>query len=224
MCMNGDCSIWAGTSSWLRLIFSWKEHRILLLCSEGLNEMSGEGTHGVHRSWAKGVRGNWGVPLASPGARVVRVPWVYMSWSKGCEGYLGCTGPGAREQGMWGVPGVYRSWSKGSEEYLGCTGPGARDVRGTWGVQVLEQGMWGVPGVYRSWSKGCEGCLGCTGPGARDVRDTWGVQVPEIRLFKIVPLFCAFAQVQISSQEWFTPSVMSLTNCTFLVSVKLSKS
>ena len=25
--------------------------------------------------------------------------------------------------------------------YLGCTGPGARDVRGTLGVQVLEQGM-----------------------------------------------------------------------------------
>ncbi len=63
---------------------------------------------------------------------------------------------------------MYRSWSKGCEGYLGCTGPGARDVRGTWGVQVLEQGMRGVPGVYMSWSKGCEGYLGCTSHGARD--------------------------------------------------------
>ena len=75
---------------------------------------------------------------------------------------------------------MYRSWSKGCEGYLGCTGPGARGVRGTWpGVQVLEQGMWEVSGMYRSWSKGCKGYLGCTGPGARDVRGTWGVQVPE---------------------------------------------
>ncbi len=29
---------------------------------------------------------------------------------------------------------MYRSWSKGCEGYLGCTGPGARDFRGTWGV------------------------------------------------------------------------------------------
>ena len=64
---------------------------------------------------------------------------------------------------------MYRSRSKGCEGYLGCTGPGARDVRGTWGVQVLEQGMRGVPGVYMSWSKGCEGYLGCTSHGARNV-------------------------------------------------------
>ncbi len=55
---------------------------------------------------------------------------MYRSWSKGCEGYLGCTGPG-----------------KGCKGYLGCTGPGEQDVRGTLGVQVLKQGM------------GCEGYL-----------------------------------------------------------------
>ncbi len=48
---------------------------------------------------------------------------MYRSLSKGCEGYMGCTGP------------------RGCEGYLGCTGPGAEDVRGTWDVQVLEQQM-----------------------------------------------------------------------------------
>ena len=56
-----------------------------------------------------------------------------MSWSKGCERYLGCIGPGARDVG---VPVVF--WSKGCEGYMWCTGPGARDLRGTWLAQVLE--------------------------------------------------------------------------------------
>ena len=64
---------------------------------------------------------------------------------------------------------MYRSWSEGCDGYLRCTGLGARVVGGTWGVQVLEQGMWGAHGVYRSSSKGCEGYMGCTGSATRDV-------------------------------------------------------
>ncbi len=58
---------------------------------------------------------------------------MYRSWIKGCEGYLGCTVPGAKD--VTGLDGMYRSWSKGCEGYLGCAGPGERGVMGTWGVQ-----------------------------------------------------------------------------------------
>ena len=92
------------------------------------------------------------------------------------------------------VPGVYRSWSKGCEWYLGCTGPGARDVNGTWGVRVPGGGEGQAEvkdrkkcahskvtymSTYGSWSKGCEWYLGCTGPVARDVNGTWGVHALE---------------------------------------------
>ena len=42
---------------------------------------------------------------------------------------------------MLGIPGVYRSWTKGCEGYIMCTGLGARDLRGIQGVQVLKQGV-----------------------------------------------------------------------------------
>ncbi len=71
------------------------------------------------------MRGIWGVQVLDQG--MLGATRVYMSWSKGCEGYVGCTGPGPRDvRGSWGVgvPGVYRSWGKGCEGQLGCTGPG----------------------------------------------------------------------------------------------------
>ncbi len=95
---------------------------------------------------------------------------MHRCWSKGCEGYLGCTVPGARdvrgiggsdveevlEQEMGGVPGVNRSCGKG--------------LRAIWGAQLQQQGIY--EGYMRSCGMGCEGYMECTGPAARDVRGT----------------------------------------------------